>query len=190
MSAETKSTFGNASFPLSNRLARALWNATQFLLIRFSPRPLHLWRALILRLWGARLGRNCHIYPRANIWAPWNLQAGDESAIADGATIYNQSLISIGRRAVISQGAHLCAGTHDYEDPNFPLVSKPITIHDHAWIAAEAFIHPGITIGEGAVIGARAVVTKDMPPWTICAGHPCEPIKPRALREKLSSTAP
>jgi putative colanic acid biosynthesis acetyltransferase WcaF len=144
--------------------------------------------AFVLGLFGAKLGRGCHIYPRAIIWAPWNLTADDEAAVADGAIIYNQAPIHLGRRVVISQGAHLCAGTHDYEDATFPLVTKPINIQDHAWVAAEAFIHPGVTIGEGAVIGARAVVTRDMPAWMVCAGHPCEPIKPRNLGEKLRSS--
>jgi putative colanic acid biosynthesis acetyltransferase WcaF len=94
--------------------------------------------------------------------------------------------IIIGRRAVISQGAHLVAGTHDYTKSGFPLVTRPINIGDHVWIAAEAFVHPGISIGEGCVIGARSVVTKDMPTWMVCAGHPCNPIKERIFSENMS----
>lgn len=183
MSAPAPNSFGGPSFSLGNRAARALWGFVHCLLIRWTPRPFHAWRAFILRLFGAKLGRDCHIYPRAIIWAPWNLEAADQSAIADGAIIYNQAPIRLGRRVVVSQGAHLCTGTHDYEDPNFPLIAKPITVHDQAWIAAEAFIHPGVIIGEGAVIGARSVVTKDMPAWTVCAGNPCAPIKPRQFKK-------
>ncbi len=172
------------SFSLQNRIVRALWNCIYVLLFRFSPRPLHAWRDFLLRIFGARLGAKSHIYPKAIIWAPWNLVCGDQVGVADGAIIYNQALIRIGKRAVISQGAHLCSGTHDYTAPNFPLIARPITIGDEAWIAAEAFIHPGVTIGDGAVIGARAVVTKDMPAWMICAGHPCAPLKPRAISEQ------
>ena len=149
------------------------------LLFRFSPQPFHRWRAMILRCCGAKLGTGCHVYPGVKIWAPWNLECGDEAGIASGVTLYSQGRITIGKRAVISQGAHLCAGTHDFNHPGFPLVTKPIVIGDHAWIAAEAFIHAGVTIGEGAVIGARAVVTKDMPAWMVCAGNPCRPIKER-----------
>jgi putative colanic acid biosynthesis acetyltransferase WcaF len=105
----------------------------------------------------------------------------DYAAVANGALLYTQGKITIGKHAVISQGAHLCAGTHDYNLPNFPLYTKPIIVGEYAWVAAEAFIHPGITIGEGCVIGARAVVTKDMPSWMVCSGHPCKPIKPRNL---------
>jgi len=172
------------SFSFGNRLARLAWGVVYATLFRWSPRPLHAWRALLLRLFGAKLGEGCHVYPRAVIWAPWNLECADQVGVADGAIIYNQALIRLGKRVVISQGAHLCSGTHDYSDPNFPLVASPITVGDHAWVAAEAFVHPGITIGEGAVIGARAVVTKDMPVWMVCAGHPCQPIKCRVMNEK------
>lgn len=99
--------------------------------------------------------------------------------VADRVILYNQARIAIGSHAVISQGSHLCTGTHDYNSPEFTLRTYPITVGAHAWICAEAFIHPGITIGEGAVIAARAVVTRDLPEWTVCAGHPCVPLKPR-----------
>jgi len=99
--------------------------------------------------------------------------------VGDGAILYSQGMIRLGRRTVVSQGAHLCAGTHDYEQPGFPLITRPITVSANAWLAAECFIMPGVTIGEGAVIGARSVVTKDMPAWMVCAGHPCRPLKPR-----------
>jgi len=140
---------------------------------------LHGWRSFLLRCFGAKIGKSVHVYPGAKIWAPWNLEISDEGGVANGAILYTQGKISIGKKAVISQGAHLCAGTHDYTLPGFPLYTMPIIIGDYAWVAAEAFIHPGITIGEGCVIGARSVVTKDMPAWMVCAGHPCKPIKER-----------
>ena len=121
------------------------------------------------------------MYPKVNIWAPWNLILEDECGIANGVTLYSQGTISIGKRTVISQGAHLVAGTHDYTKLGFPLVTKPITVGHHVWIATETFVHPGITIGDGAVIGARSVVTKNMPEWMVCSGHPCIPIKERLL---------
>jgi putative colanic acid biosynthesis acetyltransferase WcaF len=174
-----------ASFSFSNRVARTLWGIARLLLFRSVPRPLFAWRNLVLRAFGAKIGRHCRIGPGTVIWAPWNLVCEDGVAIGSGAMIYNQTRITIGREAVVSQGAHLCAGTHDYTDPAFPLLAKPITIGAKAWIAAEAFGHPGVTIGEGAVIGARSVVTKDMPPWMVCAGHPCLPIKPRVMKESV-----
>lgn len=175
-------TFTGPSFSLQTRLRRAVWQAAYMLLFRFSPRPLHGWRAAVLRLFGAQVGQGVHVYPGVVIWAPWNLTLADECGIGDGAILYSQAPIHIGRRSVVSQGTHLCAGTHDYTLPGFPLIALPITLHDNVWVAAEAFVHPGVTIHEGTVVGARSVVTKDLPAWMVCAGHPCVPLKPRHLR--------
>jgi putative colanic acid biosynthesis acetyltransferase WcaF len=147
--------------------------------ISLSPRPLHAWRSFLLRCFGAKIGKSVHVYPGVRIWAPWNLEIGDQSGIASGVILYSQGKISIGKRVVISQGSHLVAGTHDYTVPGFPLITMPIVIKDHVWIAAEAFIHPNITIHEGCVVGARSVVTRNMPAWMVCSGHPCKPIKQR-----------
>jgi putative colanic acid biosynthesis acetyltransferase WcaF len=169
----------NREFSLRNKAARAIWNLAYVLLFRFSPRPFHAWRALLLRCFGAKLGRNCHIYPKAEIWAPWALECGDEVGVADRVILYNQGPIRLGNRVVVSQGSHLCTGTHNYNSNEFELFALPIEVQDRAWICAEVFIHAGVTIHEGAVIGARAVVTRDMPAWMVCAGHPCGPLKPR-----------
>ena len=170
------------SFSLRNRLRRLLWGMFAAVFYRSTPRPFHAWRAFVLRCFGARLGSGCHFYPQVTIWAPWNLEAGDQVVVGNGANLYNMAKITIGRRAVISQGAHLCTGTHDYESEGFELFAKPITVGDHAWIAAESFVHPGVNIGEGAVVGARSVVTRDMPAWMVCSGNPCRPIKPRTMK--------
>lgn len=175
-------THSGPSFSLTNRIARLAWSVTMVCLFRYSPRPLHGWRSFLLRCFGARVGKGVHVYPGVKIWAPWNLELADQCGIADGVVLYSQGKIRIGRKAVISQGTHLCTGTHDYTQRGFPLFTKPITIGDEVWIAAEAFIHPGITVGDGAVIGARSVVHKDMPAWMVCAGHPCKPMKERILQ--------
>lgn len=176
-------TFTGASFSWANRLGRVLWMVVYLLLFRPSPRPLHVWRSWLLRCFGASLGRGCHVYPSARIWAPWNLRMHDFSGLGDGAFCYCIAPVEIGARSVISQGAVLCTGTHDYSDSSFQLQARPIVIGSHAWVAAEAFVCPGVTIGDGAVIGARSVVTKDMPAWTVCMGHPCRPVKPRSLSQ-------
>lgn len=172
-------THTGASFSLQNRLARLVWNVIALMFFRYSPRPLHGWRSFLLRCFGAKIGPGAHIYPGVKIWAPWNLEVGAQTGIADGVTLYSQGKITIGRQTVISQGTHVCAGTHDYTVKGFPLITMPISIGDYVWIAAEAFIHPNITIEDGCVVGARSVVTKNLPAWTVCAGHPCKPIKPR-----------
>lgn len=174
-------THTGPSFSVKNRIARVLWNVVDELLFKLSPKPLHGWRSWLLRCFGAKIGKGVHVYPGVNIWAPWNLDLRDQCGIANGATLYSQGKITIGRRAVISQGVNVCTGTHDYTKSGSPLVTKPIVIGDNAWVAAEVFIHPGVTIGNGCVIGARSVVVSDMPQWMVCTGHPCKPLKPRVI---------
>ncbi len=172
-------TYSGPSFSIQNRLKRVFWNIAVVVLFRYSPRPFHFWRSVLLRLFGAKVGKGVHVYPGVKIWAPWNLEIADACGIANGVILYSQGKITLGKRSVISQGAHLVTGTHDYTKAGFPLITSPIVIGENVWVAAEAFIHPGITIGNGCVIGARSVVTKDMPEWMVCTGHPCKPVKPR-----------
>ena len=172
--------------PLSSRLGRILWNLVWFLLFLPSPRYLFFWRCFLLRLFGAKIGSGAHIYPSAKIWAPWNLEMGDRSSLGVGVNCYCMDKISIGENATISQGAHLCAGTHDIRDPQFQLMTKPIVVGRNAWVAAEAFIGPGVTVGEGAVIGARAVVFRDVAAWVVAAGNPAKRIGNRKLRDSSS----
>jgi putative colanic acid biosynthesis acetyltransferase WcaF len=174
-------TYTGPSFSVTNRAARVLWKLTSLLLFRLSPRPLHVWRSCLVRCFWAKVGKRVHVYPGVKIWAPWNLELHDECGIGSGAILYSQDKITIGRRAVISQGVNLCTGTHDYTKAGSPLVTRPIFVGDYAWIAAEAFVHPGVNIAEGCVIGARAVVVNDMPRWMVCAGHPCKPLKARVM---------
>jgi len=170
---EENDPYRGPSFSLGNRLLRALWGIVYILLFRISPRPLHSWRIMLLRLFGAKIGRGCHVYPSVKVWAPWNLFFGNYIGVADGVTLYCMDTISLGDYVVVSQGAHLCGGTHDYNSKNFQLIAKPITIGMHSWICAEAFIHPGIEIPEGAVIGARSVVTRSpIESWRVYAGNP------------------
>jgi putative colanic acid biosynthesis acetyltransferase WcaF len=176
-----QNSFAGPSFPLMNRLMRLVWGIVWGILGRFSPTPFHAWRSCLLRIFGAKVGIGVHVYPGARIWAPWNLELGDQVGIANDVILYNQALITIGSRSVISQGSHLCCGTHDYTQPGFPLVTKEIHAGSDVWIAAEAFIHPGVIIGDGAVIGARSVVTDPIPEWTVCSGNPCKPLKKRTL---------
>lgn len=170
------------SLSWSNRVARALWGVAHVLLVRFSPRPCHAWRAMVLRLFGARLGPHCHVYPRARIWAPWNLVCEDAVGIADGAVVYNPALVRLGSHCVISQDAYLCGASHDIDDPAFPMVSAPITIGRYAWICARAVVCPGVNVGDGAVLGLAGVATHDLQRWTVYGGVPARALRARAQR--------
>src|SRR5262249_7375568 len=145
-----------------NRLMRALWGACYMLLFRPSPRPLHAWRALLLRCFGAKLGRNCHIYPGCRIWAPWNLVCGGVVAIAYAAELHNPWPETLGSHATISQQAFLCTASHDIDDAAFPMTGAPIIVGEHAWVCARASVLPGVTLGTGAVLALASVATKSL----------------------------
>jgi putative colanic acid biosynthesis acetyltransferase WcaF len=164
---------------LRSRIGRAVWGVVYLLLFRPSPRPAHAWRAWLLRCFGAQLGPHCHIYAGARIWAPWNLRCADVVAIADGAEIYNEALISIGSHATISQQAYLCSASHDAHDPAFPLIAAPITIGARAWICARATVMPGVTVGEGAVLALGAVATHNLDAWSVYGGLPARKLSER-----------
>lgn len=179
--------FVQPSFSLSNRLARVGWGIVYNLLFRPSPRPLHEWRSFLLRCFGAKIGKDCHVYPSVKIWAPWNLVLDDGASMGDDVICYSIDTVHLGKRVVISQFAHLCTGTHDYTSPNFQLYARPIHIGANGWVCANSFIGPGVSVGEGSVIGAGSVVTKSMPDWMVCAGNPCKPLKPRIMKESSSA---
>jgi len=172
--------YKEASFSFGNRLLRSIWSLVYIILFRLSPRPFHPWRVFLLRVFGAKIGKNCHIYPGVQIWAPWNFVIGDYVGIADRVIIYSMDIITIGNYVTISDGAYLCCGAHDYNSKNFQLITKPITIKFKAWICSEVFIHPGVEISEGVVVGARSVVIKSLyPAWTVFSGNPCQKISKR-----------
>ncbi|MGB9418661.1 MAG: putative colanic acid biosynthesis acetyltransferase [Acidobacteriaceae bacterium] len=186
--AETITT-GNAdaylrpAFPLRLRMKRLVWSVVWTLLYRPSPRSLHGWRAILLRTFGARVGANCHFYPKSKIWAPWNLICDDQVTAADGAEIYNPAPMTFGSHAILSQDSYLCGATHDYDDPDFPLIAFAMQVGAYSWICARASLAPGANVGEGAVLGLGSVATHDLDPWTVYAGVPAVKVKERVRHE-------
>jgi len=172
------------AFTAGNRLRRAVWGVVWLLLYRPSPRPLHAWRAFLLRMFGAKMGANCHFYPGAKIWAPWNLVCADQVTAGDGAEIYNPAPMHFASHVIVSQNAYLCGATHDYNSASFPLMAFEMHFGAYSWICARASVGPGVQVGEGAVLGMGAVATRSLGPWTVYGGNPAKAIKERSRTTK------
>lgn len=150
-------------------------------LIRLSPYPCYGWRRRVLRLFGARIGAHVRVTASTHIYMPWNVEIGEWAAIGTDVFIYSLGKVRIGARATVSYRSHVCAGTHDFADPTLPLLKPPVTIEEDAWVGTEAFIGPGLTIGRGAIVAARAVVVKNVEPGTMVGGHPAHVIGHRPV---------
>jgi putative colanic acid biosynthesis acetyltransferase WcaF len=157
----------------------AAWRVAWLLLFRPSPKPLKMWRLMLLRLFGARITGRPFVASSARVRIPWLLTMEAGSCLGEHAEVYNLARVRLGPRCVVAQHTYLCAGTHDLEDPELPLVVGPIDVGADAFVGAKALVLPGVVIGEGAVVGAGSVVTRDLPAWTVCAGNPCRPLRPR-----------
>ncbi|MCU1322869.1 MAG: acetyltransferase [Acidobacteriaceae bacterium] len=167
------------AFSVNDRVRRLAWGICWGIFYRLSPRPLHGWRSMLLRAFGAKMGPNCHFYPGSKVWAPWNLICSDQVTAADGAEIYNPAPMTFGSHAILSQGAYLCGATHDYDDPDFPLLAYAMQVGAYSWVCARASVAPGVQIGEGAVLGLGSVATRSLESWTVYAGAPAVRVKER-----------
>lgn len=166
-----------------HRIKRLIWKFINVTIFRIAIGRTFKWlRHGLLTIFGAEIDKDAYIYPTCDIFMPWNLKCG-RACIGPNTKIYNKNLIFIGNDSVISQGAYICTAGHKTESLMLPLITKPIIINDWAWVAADAFIGMGVTIGEGAVVGARAAVFKDVEPWTVVGGNPAKPIKKRVIKE-------
>lgn len=170
-------------YSIWNKLARALWEVVWLFLFRPSPKPLHAWRRFILRTFGAKIGNLTYIHASCQISEPWKLTLGDHSCLGPHVICYSGGGIQIGEHTTVSQYSHLCTASHDYTHPNMIQIFRPILIEDQVWICTDAYIGPGITVGQGVVVGARACVVKNIEPWTIVGGNPAKFIKKRELKE-------
>lgn len=168
--------FGGATYSLRFRIQRLLWAVAWSFLAAWTPPPMTRWRNWLLRCFGARLHPTATVHARATVWWPGNLEMGKYASIGPGAICYNLAPVTIGDFAIVSQRAHLCTGSHDIQDPGFPLVSGPITLEANCWVAAEAFVGPNVTVGEGAVLGGRGVAAKPLRAWTVYVGNPAKPV--------------
>ena len=167
---------------LGNKIARMTWEIVYVLLFRPSPRFAHIWRNMLLRLFGGKLHPTARVYPRARCWGPWNLTMAEHSCIGHDVDIYSVEKITIGANSTVSQYSYLCAATHDHQDPDHPLIPKPIVIGKRCWIAADVFVGPGLTIWDGTVVGARSSVFSDLPEWFISTVTPAKAVSKREIK--------
>ena len=171
------STHGASPWTFHERLRMVFWELCWNLMCSWTPKPLNQWRLFWLKRFGAEIVGQPFVHQRARIQIPWHVSLHDKSCLGDRACLYSLDKIKIESGAVIAQEAYLCTGTHSFGEAGLPLVTGSIEIEKNAFIGARAFIMPGIRVGEGAIVGACAVVTKDVPPFTINAGNPCRWLK-------------
>lgn len=172
-------------FSLQNRLARFVWLICCWVLFKpFSLPYFNKWRIFVLRCFGAKIGKGSVVYSSATIWAPWNLVMGKRVCIGPKVNCYNPALIKIGNKVTVSQNTYLCGGGHDISSIVLPFISAPIIIKDYAWICANSFIKMGVTIGEGAIVGATSSVYKNVSDWTVVGGNPAQYIKDRIIKDQ------
>lgn len=172
-------------YSTKEKIRMALWWFIEAIFFRPSLHKMNKWRCFLLRSFGAKVGENTYINSRAKIWFPWNLKIGSNAGIGFDALIYNLDYVEIGDYATVSQRVHINTGSHDYTDPTFPLITRPVVINKGAFIGADSYISWGINIGEMAVVGARSVVVSDLPEYMVSVGHPCKPF--RAFKMKNMS---
>lgn len=163
----------------ADRVRRAVWQIAWALLYRTTPNPLHGWRRFVLRCFGAKIGAGAHPYPSARIWAPWNLVMEADSCLANECDCYNVAPVILRRNCIVSQKAYLCTASHDAADPGFALTGAPIEIGPYAWVAASAFVGPGVTMAGGSIAAAKAVVVKDVAAGIVVAGNPAREVSDR-----------
>ncbi len=166
-------------FTTKQKIVRLLWIMVQMTIFRWSFRRADNWRASLLRLFGAKIGKSPLIRTTAHIEVPWNLTMGDQSQLGEKAIIYNLAPIQIGDRTIISQYSHICGGTHDHTKSDMMLHKVPIRIGSDVWICTDVYVGPGVVIGDGVLVGARSNVYSDLPPWKVCVGSPAKPVKDR-----------
>jgi len=171
----------SSPWSLGLRLKMLLWSTVQLLLFRPTPKPLYRWRVWLLRLFGCQVQGRPFVSSSAIIKMPWNLVLEDRACLGAHSEVFNLARVTLRARCTVAQQVYLCTGSHDFNQPELPLVVGTITIGADAFLGARAFVMPGVEVGTGAVVAACAVVTQNVPPWCIVAGNPARPIGHRQI---------
>ena len=167
-----------------NQFKRLLWSLVWFIFAKPFPRSMAMfWKIFLLRLFGAKVHKTANIYSSVKVYAPWNLEMHEYSCLAPEVDCYNVDKIIIGSHSTVSQKSFLCTASHDVCKSSNPLITGPIVIRDQVWIGASVFIGMGVTIAQGAVVGATSSVYKSIKPWEIVGGNPAKKIKNRIINE-------
>lgn len=167
------------NFRGKSKIIVQLWWIVQSLFFKPSPQVLYAWRRLLLRIFGAKIGKNVIIRPTVTVTYPWKIKIGDNSWIGDDVVLYSLGEIEIGKNTVISQKSYLCTGSHNYKSKDFSILAKKISIEDYCWLATDVFVAPGVIIGKGTIVGARSSVFNNLPENKVCIGNPAKPFKDR-----------
>jgi putative colanic acid biosynthesis acetyltransferase WcaF len=163
-------------------VVRVVWHFVNALFLQNPLNPSSGLKIRLLRFFGAKIGKGVVLKPSINVKYPWNLTIGDFTWIGEHAWLDSLAQITIGDNACISQGVYCCTGNHDWTDPAFGLVVKPIVIEDGAWVGARAIVLPGVTVKSHSIVAAGSVIAKDTEPYMIYSGNPAVPVKERKIR--------
>ena len=172
-----------SSFRGKSKIAVQLWWIVQGTIFAWSPQFLYGWRSFLLRLFGARIGKQVKIRSTVRITYPWKVSVGDYSWVGEDSVLYSLGNITIGRHVAIAHKVYVNTGGHVYDRKTFDIFEKPVVIEDECWLTNDVYVAPGVTIGKGTIISARSSVLKDMPAGKICVGTPAKPIKDRPLSQ-------
>jgi putative colanic acid biosynthesis acetyltransferase WcaF len=164
---------------LRRRLILLVWDYVWALTCSWTPKPLNPWRLVVLRIFGAKVHGTPFVHQRARIQQPWNLTLHHRACLGDRANAYSLDMITLHEGATIAQEAYLCTGTHDFSQPHIPLQTAPIVVEADAFVGARAFVLPGVTLGARCVVGAMAVVTRDVAAGAVVVGNPARTVKNR-----------
>ncbi len=165
-------TITDSPWTVSQRIKMVMWEYVWMLLCSWTPKPANPWRIFWLKVFGANMYGQPFVHQRARIQIPWNLTMHHCACLGDRANAYTLGKIEIQEYSIIAQEAYLCTGTHAFNEPAKNLITTPIKIGSHVFVGARAFVMPGVTIGDNAIIGACSVVTRNVASNQSVKGNP------------------